>query len=55
MTCPRCKASKLVEISTRMGDRTVTMRSCSRCDTRWWDSAGEPLELPGVLALASRR
>ncbi len=53
--CPWCKASQLVEISVRMGERTVTMRSCSRCDTRWWDSQGEPLELPGVLALASRR
>jgi DNA polymerase III alpha subunit (gram-positive type) len=55
MRCPRCKVSQLVEISVHMAGRDVTMRSCSRCDTRWWDSEGERLELPGVLALASRR
>lgn len=55
MSCPRCNRSSLVEIALKLGDRPVTMRNCSACDTRWWSSDGEPLRLPGVLALASRR
>ncbi len=55
MTCPRCKASRLVEIKLTIDERAVTMRSCSRCDTRWWDSEGEALQLPGVLELARNR
>ena len=55
MTCPRCKTSRLVEIELTIDKRAVTMRSCSRCDTRWWDSEGESLQLPGVLELASNR
>ncbi len=55
MVCPRCKTSKLVEIGLVVGGRQVTMRSCSRCDARWWDSEGEPLALPGVLELARNR
>ncbi len=55
MACPTCRLSQLVEISVRMGDRNLTMRSCSRCEGRWWDSDGERLDLPGVLGLAARR
>ena len=55
MTCPRCRAARLVEIVVSISDRRVTMHSCSRCDTRWWDSEGESLALPGVLELATRR
>lgn len=55
MTCPKCRASRLVEIELSIDDRVVTMRSCSRCDTRWWVSGGETLPLPGVLQLAGNR
>lgn len=55
MVCPKCKKTGLVEISLNIATRTVTMRNCSSCDTRWWHSEGEALPLPGVLALASRR
>ena len=55
MHCPRCKRSRLVEIVLKIGDRPVRMRNCSGCDTRWWDSEGEALELPGVLELASAK
>ncbi|HET7490023.1 MAG TPA: hypothetical protein VFJ85_19020 [Acidimicrobiales bacterium] len=55
MSCPKCKKSGLVEISLTIKDRAVTMRNCSACDTRWWHSDGEPVELPGVLELASQR
>lgn len=55
MTCSRCNVSRLVEISVTIGERSVRMRSCSRCDARWWDAEGERLSLPAVLELASRR
>ncbi|HZQ26793.1 MAG TPA: hypothetical protein VFA94_03740 [Acidimicrobiales bacterium] len=55
MRCPKCRHVRLVEVALTMGQRKVTMRSCSRCDTRWWDSEGESLNLPRVLELASTR
>lgn len=55
MSCPKCKRSGLVEISLNIAARSVTMKNCSSCDSRWWQSEGESLHLPGVLALASQR
>lgn len=54
MSCPKCKRSSLTEIALTIGDRPVTMRNCSGCDSRWWDSEGEALLLHGVLELARR-
>ena len=39
----------MVEISLKVGEGHMTMRSCSRCDRRAWMSDGEPVELSGVL------
>lgn len=33
--------------------RAVTMRSCAVCELRWWDSAGELIDLTTVLDMAS--
>lgn len=55
MKCPRCQRSRLVEIDVTLGERQVTMHSCSRCDSRWWESDGESLGLPNVLDLVTRR
>ena len=55
MKCPRCKTSHLMEIVTTIRDQEVTMRSCSRCDSRWWDSDGKPVALPEVLELAAKQ
>ena len=55
MSCPKCNRSSIVEIALKIGDRPVTMRNCSGCDSRWWHSDGVPLPLPGVLELAARR
>lgn len=52
MQCPQCRDGKLVEISLRLAERQVIMRSCSHCETRWWDGDGERLGLGGVLQLA---
>jgi len=55
MNCPKCNKSGLVEITLNIATRPFTMRNCSSCDSRWWQSEGESLRLPGVLALASQR
>jgi hypothetical protein len=43
----------MVEIGVTLKERQVVMHSCSRCDTRWWDSEGELLPLANVLDLAT--
>lgn len=53
MACPRCRNSQLVEINLTVGGEQVTMRSCSRCETRWWEHDGEPMSLEHVRALAA--
>lgn len=52
MICPNCRGAQLVEISLTLRDRQVTLHSCSKCDTRWWDCEGERIALQGVLDLA---
>lgn len=51
--CPQCRHGRLVEIELTLADRQVVMRSCSECDTRWWDAEGRSSGLSEVLALAS--
>ncbi len=46
--CPRCSAS-LVEIRLDQAGRSMVMRSCSTCDTRWWQRDGEAVALRSVL------
>lgn len=46
--CPRC-AHTLVVIPLKLGDAKVVMRSCSACDTRWWQEGDETLPLGQVL------
>ena len=54
--CPRCTARQLVEISVTISEKTVTLHSCSRCETKWWDEgAGDTIELRDVLDLATVR
>lgn len=55
MLCPRCRASRLVVINIQLQENDVRLHSCSRCDTRWWLRNGEPVDLPGVLDLATVR
>jgi hypothetical protein len=45
----------MVEIGMTLAQRRVTMHSCSRCETRWWDRDGEVIGLRGVLGLVPRR
>jgi hypothetical protein len=55
MKCPKCTITRLVEVGLTIAQRKVTMRSCSHCDTRWWDAEGESIALPRVLELAAVR
>lgn len=55
MQCPKCQRSSVVEIVLKIADRPMTMRNCSRCDSRWWHSQGEQVALPRVLELAAQR
>lgn len=53
MSCPKCISHRLIAIKVNIGDNRVTMRSCSSCGTRWWESDGNPVALPQVLELAA--
>jgi len=56
MTCPKCSARRLVEIDVNLQGRNVTLHSCSRCDSRWWDDeGGDRIHLDRVLELATVR
>jgi transcription elongation factor Elf1 len=55
MRCPSCQATQLVEIFVTVRDRQLTMRSCSHCELRWWDSDGENVVLDEVLDMATDR
>jgi hypothetical protein len=46
--CPAC-SNRLVTINMKLVDSELLMRSCSRCDRRFWQVNGEDIELIGVL------
>lgn len=52
MPCPVCVDKQLVEITLQAGDRQLVMRSCSNCETKWWESNGEKAGLGSVLSAA---
>jgi hypothetical protein len=55
MACPVCQARQIVEIGINLSDSKVTLHSCSKCDTRWWDRDGDQVNVDGVLTLAAQR
>lgn len=56
MTCPRCEARKLVEIDLTVAGRELTLHSCSKCETRWWDDDdGKVIALDELLDIATVR
>jgi Zn-finger nucleic acid-binding protein len=55
MACPSCHNNAVIEIAMTLESSHVTMHSCSRCDTRWWDRDGEVIGLGGVLRMIPRR
>jgi hypothetical protein len=56
MACPKCSARHLVEIGVTLQGKSVTLHSCSRCDSRWWDDEqGDVIDLDEVIDLATVR
>lgn len=53
VTCPFCRAARLVQIDITIGGDRVRLHSCSRCDRRWWERNGERIGLDTVLDLAA--
>lgn len=54
MPCPTCRDKKLVEITLQAGSKNLILRSCSACETKWWESDGDEVALDGVLNAARR-
>lgn len=56
LECPRCGSRDVINInlSLERGER-VAFYSCHRCEKRWWHKDGEPVTLPGVLDMATRK
>ncbi|MGC8626972.1 MAG: hypothetical protein ACP5VR_05330 [Acidimicrobiales bacterium] len=53
MKCPNCQTKELVVIEMVVGGQRVTLRSCSACDLRWWETAEGTASLADVLDLAA--
>lgn len=55
LTCRSCGADSVIQIELTLADGTeVDFYSCHRCESRWWNRDGKPLELEAVLDLASK-
>jgi hypothetical protein len=53
MRCPTCRIADVTEISLKLKGSSVTMHSCVRCETRWWDQDGHRVAFRHVLHLAT--
>jgi len=51
MKCAHCRADVLFEIRVTIAGTQCTMHSCPSCETRWWDSDGEKVEIGDLLAV----
>ncbi len=50
MDCPQCHAHDVIEIKHRLPDGTeVQFFSCHRCEEKWWDHDGDPIDLGQIL------
>ena len=55
MQCPICRNARLVRIAMKVNERQLTLHSCARCETRWWESDGTKVGLERVLEHATMR
>lgn len=53
MSCPVCRDKRLVEIHVNLRGSQLTLRSCSHCETRWWETDGRQVPLTNVFELAA--
>jgi transcription elongation factor Elf1 len=54
MTCPLCNIANLVTISMVVNERKLTLNSCGRCETRWWQADERNVTFGTVLDSARR-
>lgn len=56
MKCPECGVSNFTEIQISLKEEdSVKFYSCRRCEAKWWEHDGEPIELDEVLNLTSEQ
>lgn len=57
MQCVQCKGEDCTEIEIRLkeGEDVVKFYSCRRCEAKWWEHDGGPIELDDVLSLTTER
>jgi formate dehydrogenase maturation protein FdhE len=52
--CPECSGTDCIEIEINLKqENTVRFMSCRRCEAKWWQRGGDPIELDEVLDLAT--
>ena len=55
MDCPQCGISDVIEIKHRLPDGSeVQFFSCHKCEEKWWDQAGQLIDLRQVLELVRK-
>jgi len=55
MDCPQCGVNDVIEIKHLLPDGTeVHFFSCHRCEEKWWDRGGQPIDLRQVLELVRK-
>lgn len=51
--CANCDRPAPVELEMKVSGQTLTMVSCSGCETRTWLSGGKPVPMEDVLKITS--
>jgi len=55
MNCPECNSQDCIHIEIHLTDEQVQFYSCRKCEAKWWETEGGPVDLEKVLGLAGRR
>ena len=54
MRCPECEGEDCVQIEINLEQESVQFSSCRRCEAKWWERAGDTIDLSDVLSLAEK-
>jgi hypothetical protein len=54
MQCPQCKGEDCVQIEINLQKETVQFSACRQCEAKWWEHAGDTIDLSDVLTLAAK-
>ncbi len=54
MQCPQCQNEDTTNIVIKLkGEDSVSFFQCRKCETKWWEHAGDPVALDEVLNLTA--